>query len=139
MVYYDRVTMNTARTYISVLILLLLVAGPWLQGAQAIVAEQQYCNCCDGVCTGCCCSMPVTTESQDDHDACSCEFEENPVAPPVPAEVCESRVTSSETAPRTTPTDFIRPTPANDHPVSSAPPPETAPPPAYILHSAFLI
>ena len=77
--------MNIIRKNLAVIFALVLLAGPFMQISMAMSAvDSNKCNCCQGSCKGCCCSIPEQDKSgvsdQSEHN-CHCELTTLPVFP----------------------------------------------------------
>ena len=133
------------RRYIVPLIVLLLVAGPWLHasGVEA-TPEEAYCGCCQGPCEGCCCSTPSSSTghgSPDDGSGCTCELAEVPKIPDLPMEFQEHRLVNKLVDNDVESRLEARSDYGQDKQrvLSDKSPPRTAFQPAYILFSTLLI
>ncbi len=136
------------KNYISILIVLLLVAAPWMQASASNTGPSEpECQCCQGPCQGCCCGDPLHDDTQDSEqprqtdDGCTCSFSAIPSMPESPVEFTQQRVdkqtskTLSQTETRSEPNfDTSR----NSLYEFYSPPAERSRP-AYILFASYLI
>ena len=136
--------MKRARPYLSLLVGLLLFAGPWLQSAEfTAVSDVQTCNSSQNLCQGCCCTV-VTPENENSNrsaDGCRCDISQSPAVPESPIEIHEYRTDNHllktrliASAVASTPADAGSRLAANNNPPRS-----TSSPPAYLVHGALLI
>ncbi len=137
--------MTKIRPYLIVMIALLLVAGPWLQASEiSVPSNEQYCDCCQGPCQGCCCSVeepPAKEESSADMDSCHCDLSAVPIMPAGLDEFCEHRADSKPIETRTEASLRSQYLPDEQYRLSA---PGNSPPrisyrPAYVLFGALLI
>lgn len=132
------------RSYISLLLALALIVGPWMQPPKAEAAsEDHYCDCCQGPCLGCCCSVPdeepAAIPDQSD-DGCQCNMSSMPATPETPVAIQTQR-TDNESA-KISEVEFvdIEALPElTGHFSNGNYPPRGKSPPAYLLFGAFLI
>jgi hypothetical protein len=137
--------MTKIRPHLIVMIALLLVVGPWLQAAEiSAPSSEQYCDCCQGPCQGCCCSVeepPAKEETSADMDACHCDLSAVPLMPAGLDEFCEHRADSK-------PNEYRGEASLRDQQpsdelyrllASGKSPPRVSSRPAYVLFGALLI
>lgn len=130
------------KTYTSVAIALLLLAGPWLHSSEISAApKDEFCGCCQGPCQGCCCSVPESAETEESDNTCSCNISDSATIPELPLEFHEYRVkTQTETAQHIDYlSDELTASLDSGLPTSGNSPPSIPSRPAYVLFSAFLI
>lgn len=147
MIYFVLNAILRLRPYISVFVVLLLVAAPWLQTDLSAGAQQEemYCTCCQGPCQGCCCAeQPSDSESPSPESTemtCHCGLSSVrvPVHEPDDAVLLHSdhhKLVSPST-------DYCRPIVNTEKPDQSFAvdhfPPEASPRPLFVLNSSFLI
>lgn len=141
-------TMMRLRPYISVLLALALTAGPWLQVAATTcpVPSPDYCNCCQGPCHGCCCSIEseapaAPIEPVAGHEACGCDMSSSPLpSSEVPIETVQVKVDERPLATTTRPLELAE-KPDLPMPLASERrvPQADESPPLFILNASFLI
>lgn len=131
--------------YLSVVIGLLLVLGPWYQaGAVDSPFDDQYCDCCQGVCGGCCCAeAPVSHDSASDEsvDGCQCDITDIPPEPELPQGFLSTRLSNESTESNYYPvyfSEFSNKTCQSKLARTESLPPVTSRP-AFVLFSVILI
>lgn len=137
--------MNKTRAYISILFIVLLVAGPWLEATEIqMPAIDNYCSCCQGPCHGCCCAKketPTSDSNASDAAGCQCQMSSLPALPPIKAETNVNPVTSQQVkiyAKATLDSETI-PDFGNHHIISENSAPPGLSRPAYVIYSSLLI
>lgn len=137
--------MIKARLYSSIVFALLLIAGAWLS-TQEINASvgKTACNCCQGACQGCCCSMPEENDDKNDsnkNNECKCNLSDLPAIPEQPFELIDHHHYNQSGK-----SLFIIQVPFSNQGqsgdksrVSGASPPDYLSPPIYVLFASFLI
>ena len=134
--------MTKARPYISLAIVLLILATPWLLPPEVKAsAEDQYCECCQGPCHGCCCSHRAKDEATDSDAGCPCAVTEQPMDLQIPDDLEAPRPQQQEVQLN----DEVESVLSVDMPQDDCQPVVCGPPtsilscPTYILNSTFLI
>ncbi|UCG62547.1 MAG: hypothetical protein JSV52_04475 [Candidatus Zixiibacteriota bacterium] len=137
--------MTKIRPYMILIVALLLTAGPWLQATETnSPSAEQYCDCCQGPCEGCCCSVAVPPAEKDSgaaDDGCHCTISGLPTVPNVPMEFHKHRTDNKtdDVGPAVGSFDEHTFDVANRSLVTWHSPPPASSRPAYILFGALLI
>ena len=138
--------MNKFRPHLTVVIALMLLAGPWLQSSDVRASsDETTCGCCcQGATQGCCCSVPTSSEETkptDEEDGCGCELSDLPAIPTIPMEFHEHRLAdkSGDTDDEVEETVYADSDIDSQQFVFDKSPPQFSSRPAYVLFSTFLI
>ena len=133
------------RPSLSILVALLLVAGPWLYSTEQAAASNHTASCsCQMPAPACCDTAPLPTKHEQSDESCQdcrCHISTAPDTSQLPLEIHEHRVDRQHSKTALTSSLFAEFESRSDHRLFSRgnSPPVALYTPAYVMFGAFLI